>query len=163
MGERLLLSGLASHGETTLAFTGEAGDPDVERRISKQLSVTGESLSTGDLTGSCLVGALLRASALVKVTLCTLMVSLPGGGINAVEVHIRGMFATQVKAYDDNAVRMPLSLARKLLRVRGSHEWVVGLSATEHTDAAATYLRSQLLPDSLRGRFMVRPIGFIAR
>jgi putative ABC transport system permease protein len=48
-------------------------------------------------------------------------------------------------------VRMPLPLARQLLRVRGSHLWVVGLSTTERTEQSATYLRSQLPP----GRFEV--------
>jgi putative ABC transport system permease protein len=134
-----------------VAFTGEAGDPDVEEKISKQFPVVGEILSNGDPSG-VLLGRGLAASLGVRLgDLVTLMVSLPGGGINAVECHVRGIFAIQVKAYDDSAVRVPLSLARKLLRVRGSHLWVVGLSATERTDVAATYLRSQLPP----GRFEV--------
>jgi putative ABC transport system permease protein len=147
VGERLVLSGLASSGETTVAFSGEAGDPDVEQRINTQFPVTGQNLSGGDRSG-VLLGRGLAASLGVRVgDVVTLMVSLPGGGINAVDGHVRGIFATQVKAYDDSAVRMPLLLARKLLKVRGSHLWVVGLSATERTDEATRYLRSRLSPD----------------
>jgi putative ABC transport system permease protein len=151
VGERLVLSGLASSGETTVAFTGEAGDPDVERRINTQFPVAGEKLSSGDPSGVLLGRGLAASLGVGQGNVVTLMVSLPGGGINAVEGHVRGIFTTQVKAYDDNAVRMPLPLARQLLRVRGSHLWVVGLSTTERTEQSATYLRSQLPP----GRFEV--------
>ena len=54
------------------------------------------------------------------------LVNIPGGGINAVEAHLRGTFATEVKAYDDSAIRMPIALARDLLRVKGAHT-VLGL------------------------------------
>lgn len=151
VGERLVLNGLASSGETTVAFTGDAGDPDVERKISKILPIVGENLSSSDRSGVLLGRGLAAALGIRQGDLVTLMVSLPAGGINAVEGHVRGIFATQVKAYDDNAVRMPLELARELLRVRGSHVWVVGLLATERTDEATAYLRSHLPP----GRFEV--------
>src|ERR1700681_1987770 len=51
VGERLVLSRLASSGETTVAFTGDAGDPDVERKINKILPIVGENLSSSDRSG----------------------------------------------------------------------------------------------------------------
>jgi putative ABC transport system permease protein len=147
VGERLVLSGLASSGETTVAFSGEAGDPDVEQKINTQLPVAGRNLSSGDRSGVLLGRGLAASLGVREGDVVTLMVSLPGGGINAVEGHVRGTFATQVKAYDDSAVRMPLLFARQLLKVRGSHLWVVGLSTTERTDEATRYLRSRLSPD----------------
>jgi putative ABC transport system permease protein len=147
VGERLILSGLASSGEITAAFTAEAGDPDMERKINERLRVTGENLSATD-RGGVLLGRGLAASLRVKVgDPVSLLVSLPNGGINAVEGHVRGIFVTEVKAYDDSAVRMPLPLARELLRVAGAHVWVMRLSATERATDVAAYLRSQLLPN----------------
>jgi putative ABC transport system permease protein len=75
----------------------------------------------------------------------TLLVSLSGGGINAVEGGVQGIFATQVKAYDDSAVRMPITLGRELLRSRGAHIWVLGLGDTDSdTEQTVAYLKGQL-------------------
>src|SRR5256714_12844397 len=41
---------------------------------------------------------------------------------------------------------MPVTLARKLLRVSGAHVWVVGLDDTDHTTAAVAALRERLAP-----------------
>src|SRR5438128_1719525 len=118
--ERLLLSGLASSGETTVAFTGEAVDPDADRRISKVLPVEGDNLGKNDPTG-VLLGRGLAAALGVKLgDRVSFIVGLPGGGINAVEGHVLGRLSTGVKVYDDSAVRMPVALGRELVRVRGS-------------------------------------------
>jgi putative ABC transport system permease protein len=62
-----------------------------------------------------------------------LLTNGPGGGINAVEARVRGLFATVSKAYDDSAIRVPLPLANQLLRVSGAHEWIVVLHETTRT------------------------------
>jgi putative ABC transport system permease protein len=142
--ERLLVSGLASTGETTVAFTGEAVDPESDRKISKALPVDGQNLSTDDPTGVLLGRGLAAALGAKPGDKVTLLVSVPGGGINAVEGLVRGLFATGAKAYDDSAVRMPIALGRDLLRVKGAHLWVVGLSATERTNAAIAQVRGSL-------------------
>jgi putative ABC transport system permease protein len=49
------------------------------------------------------------------------------------------------KAFDDTALRLPIETARQLLRVHGSHAWVVLLDDTSKTDAVAVALR-KLLP-----------------
>jgi putative ABC transport system permease protein len=142
--ERLLLNGLASSGETTVAFTGEAVDPEADRKISKVLPIEGGNLANSDPSGVLLGRGLGTALGVKPRDRVSFVVSLPGGGINAVEGHVLGLFSTGVKAYDDSAVRMPIALGRELLRVQGSHLWVVGLSATEHTDAAVEHLRGRL-------------------
>ena len=145
--QRLLVSGLASTGDTTVAFAGEAIDPLADARISKALPVEGRPLSSDDRNGVLLgrgLSAALGAKAGDKITF---LVTLPGGGVNAVEGEVRGIFTTGAKAYDDSAVRMPVALGRELLRVRGSHVWVLGISATEQTDTVAARLRGQLAPD----------------
>lgn len=145
--ERLLLSGLASNGETTVAFAGEAVDPDADRKISKVLPVEGENLGKSDPTGVLLGRGLAAALGAKLGDRVSFVVSLPGGGINAVEGHVLGLLTTGVKAYDDSAVRMPVALGRELLRVQGSHVWVVGISGTERTDETVAYLRAKLQSD----------------
>ncbi len=144
LDQRLILSGLASNGENTVAFTGEAVDPDADRLISKVLGVDGDSLSAADPSGIVLGRGLAGALGVRRGDLVSLVVSLPGGGINAVEGHLLGTFSIGVKAFDDSAVRMPLALGRQLLRVRGAHVWVLGLDATERTSEAMAYLHTQL-------------------
>jgi putative ABC transport system permease protein len=144
VGERLTLSGLVSSGDTTVAFTGDAVDPIAEKTLSKQLQVNGEKLDTADRNGVLLGRGLAKALSVNRGDKVSFIVSLPGGGINAVEGRLRGTFATQVKAYDDSAVRMPISLARDLLRIKGSHLWVVGLTSTERTAETIAYLRERL-------------------
>src|SRR6185437_10329300 len=115
--------------------------------IRTELSVNGADLVEGDRAG-VLLGDGLAAALGVKVgDHVTLLVTLPGGGINALEAHLRGIFATHIKAYDDSAVRMTLEAARELMRVRGSHLWVVGLAATDQTDEVLEQFRSKLSID----------------
>jgi putative ABC transport system permease protein len=64
-----------------------------------------------------------------------LLTNLPGGGVNAVEARVRGLFATVSKAYDDSVIRVPLPLASELTRASGAHRWVVVLKDTGMTDA----------------------------
>ena len=146
--ERLMLSGLASSGETTVAFTGEAVDPDADRKIFRVLQpIEGENFAKSDPKGVLLARGLAATLGVKLGDRVSFIVSLPGGGINAVEGHVRGQFSTGVKAYDDNTVRMPIALGRELLRVQGSHLWVVGLSATDRTDETVAYLRARLPSD----------------
>jgi putative ABC transport system permease protein len=144
LDQRLVVNGLVSSGENTVAFTGEAIDPDADKLISKVLGVVGEGLSTADSSGILLGTGLARALGVNRGDPISLIVGLPAGGINGVEGHVIGTFSVGVKAVDDSTVRMPLALGRQLLRVRGAHVWVVGLDSTEHTPEAMAYLRAQL-------------------
>lgn len=144
--QRLTLSGLVSHGETTLTFTGEALDPDAHRIISNVLPVDGENLAVDKPSGVLLGQGLAKALNARRGDTVTFVVSLPSGGINAVEGNVLGTFSTHVKAIDDSAVRMPLELGRRLLRVKGAHKWVIGLKETDHTETTIAHLRSVLSP-----------------
>jgi putative ABC transport system permease protein len=147
LDQRLVVNGLVSSGENTVAFTGEAIDPDADKSISKVLEVVGENLSTADSSGVLLGSGLARALGVKRGDRISLLVGLPAGGINGVEGRLIGTFSTGVKAVDDSALRMTLALGRELLRVRGAHVWVVGLDATEHTPEALAYLRAHLPSD----------------
>jgi putative ABC transport system permease protein len=152
VGRRLTFSGLVSSGETTIAFAADAVDPAAERILSEELQVKGENLDPADRTGILLGRGLARALGVHRGDRVSLIVSAAGGGINAVEGLVRGTFATEIKAYDDYAVRMPVTLGQQLLRVRATHVWILALEDTEQTDEAIAYLR-QRLP---AGRFEIR-------
>jgi len=148
---RLSASGLISHGETTLSFTGEGVDPEKDRLVNQYLQIRkGSDLSALDPKG-IIVGEGLAASLGVQPgDQVTLLATSASGGINAVEGNVRGVFWTGVKAFDDAALRMPIGMSRELLRVSGSHIWVISLDRTERTQAVLDQLRSQFKSDSLQ-------------
>jgi putative ABC transport system permease protein len=142
---RLAFSGLASVGESTLSFIGEGIDPEKEQPFNAQIVITqGEGLAPDDPRG-IIVGHGLAASLGVKVgDQVVLLANTRSGGINAVEVRVRGMFSTVSKAFDDAALRVPLPIAQELLRVKGAHAWVLVLDSTAHTTGVAAVLQQRL-------------------
>lgn len=143
---RLFFSGLASRGDTTISFVGEAVSPGLESKLSSSLVIDrGVNLSDGDHKGVLFGAGLARNLGVDAGDTVTLLVTTATGGINAVEVTIRGLFSTVTKAYDDSSLRLPIETAHDLLRAQGAHAWVVLLDDTRSTDAAVTSLR-QLLP-----------------
>jgi len=142
---RLHFSGLASHGDTTISFVGEAVEPALESDLSRSLLIEkGRALTEGDAQ-AVLFGAGLAHNLGVDVgDRVVLLVTTASGGINAVELTVRGLFSTVTKAYDDSALRVPIDTARTLLRVKGAHAWVVLLDDTGETDAVAARLRAEL-------------------
>ncbi len=150
---RLYFSGLASHGDTTLSFLAEGVDPASENRFGDiNIIVSGQNLAPvhdHEIT----MGEGLASNLGVRVgDKVALLVNTPGGGINAVEARVRGMFATISKAYDDSALRVPLTLAHGLLRASGAHEWVIVLRHTDDTRAVL---------DALRERFKGQGLEFL--
>lgn len=142
LAPRLAFNGLISHGESTISFIGEGVDAEREQALSRSLTiVNGEGLSPQDPKG-IIIGQGLAANLGVKPgDTIVLLVNTASGGVNAVEGRVRGLFATITKAYDDSALRVPIAMARQLLRVSGAHTYVLLLDKTEHTDAAVARLR----------------------
>ena len=139
---RLYFSGLASHGDTTISFVGEAVSPDLESALSSSLVIDrGSSLRNGDRDGVLFGSGLARNLGVDVGDRVTLLVTTATGGINAVELTVRGLFSTVTKAFDDSALRLPIDTARGLLRVRGAHAWVVLLDDTARTAATVTSLK----------------------
>ena len=142
VGPRLSLSGLVSIGESTISFIGDGVDPDAEENLSRSLTIRdGQNLSSKDAKG-IILGRGLAANLDAHVgDSIVLLATTVRGTTNAVEVHVRGIFSTVTKAYDDAALRMPIEVARKLLRVEGAHTWVVLLKETDLTSSVAGQIR----------------------
>lgn len=142
---RLSFSGLISFGDGTLSYIAEGIDPDSEKVFANGVLITdGEDLDAGDDRG-VLVGQGLAQNLGVHVgDSVVLLANTSQGGINGMEVRVRGLFATVSKAFDDVGVRVPRSLAHELLRVKGAHVWVLFLNSTSLTDQVAENLQSAL-------------------
>lgn len=150
---RLSFSGLISGGDATVSFIGQGVDPERERLLSSTLQITrGENLSAAEPRG-IILGQGLAANLGSRVgDKVVLMATTAAGGINAVECRVLGFFATVSKAYDDSALRAPISTARDLLRVSDAHVLAILLDSTERT---ADVLQS------LRERYEGQPLQFV--
>jgi putative ABC transport system permease protein len=137
---RIEFTGLVSHGETTLTFLGMGIDPEKDPSMRYLSIKAGAALKPGDSDG-ILIGTGLAANLGVKVgDRVVLLANTQSGGINATETTVRGLASTSMRAFDDSMLRVPIEMARKLLRVSGSHVWVVTLSDTDLTDSAMKVL-----------------------
>ena len=156
---RLAFSGLASHGDVTIAFVGEGIDPVRERPISSRITiVSGRDLTDVNERAVLLGEGLARSLGVKPDDIVVLLATAANGSPNAVEVKVAGTFATIVKEYDDSAIRLPIAVARKLMRVEGATTWVVLLERTERTAKTVETFRSALPADG----FEVIPWGALA-
>jgi putative ABC transport system permease protein len=143
--QRLAFSGLISIGDLTVPFAGEGIDPERERPISKRITVLeGKALEHGDERKAMLGEGLARSLGAKPGDTIVLLTTAATGGPSAVEVTVAGVFATISKEYDDTAVRLPIKLARKLMKVGGATSWVILLDHAERTDEAVSRLKAIL-------------------
>ncbi len=147
VGKRLNVGGLISYKESTMSFVGAGVEPAREEIVTRNLRFdSGRNLdaTSGD---EIVVGqGLARNLGLETGAKVVLVSTTSSGGVNAVELVVRGIFTSQIKAFDEVAVRMPLPVAQRLLRTKGSHVWVVSLDDVEATDGVTTAIRA--LPET---------------
>lgn len=151
LAPRLSFSGLASHDDTSIAFIGEGIDPLREKPISSRVTiVSGRDLAKDNESAVLLGEGLARSMGVKPGDLVVLLATAANGSASAVEVVVAGTFATVSKEYDDSALRLPIQIARKLMKVRGATSWVVLLDKTARTDESATQLGSALPGDKFQ-------------
>lgn len=142
---RLAFSGLVSFGESTIAFSGDGIDPEKERPISSRISIKeGKDLADGKDNAALLGEGLAKSLGVKPGDAIVLLATAANGSANAIEVTVAGTFFTIYKDYDDVALRLPIALARKLMRVDGATSWVALLENTEDTPGITESLRRQL-------------------
>ncbi len=143
---RLGVTGLISHGETTVAFVADGVDPQKQKEaeLSKALRISeGRNLTAASAKEVVLGRGLARSLNVHPGATVALLTTTPGGGINAVEVEVAGIFVSTNQAYDDSALHLPINVAQSLLRVDGAHVWLVLLNDTERTDDYLTQFRTR--------------------
>ncbi len=144
---RLAFSGLASFGDVSVGFTGEGIDPVRERPISSRITIKdGRDLESMDDTSAILGEGLAKSLGVKPGDSIVLLGTAANGSANAIEVTVAGTFFTIYKEYDDTALRLPIPLARKLMRVSGATSWVALLNNTELTTGTIEAIRPSLLP-----------------
>jgi len=150
---RLSFNGLISHGDSTISFIGEGVAPDKEELLARSVTnVQGEALSLAEPDGIVLGQGLAANLGAGPGDTVVLVANTAHGGINAVEARVRGVFRTITKAYDDAALRAPITLARQLLRISGAHSHALVLDKTENTDSVVA---------GLRQHFRGQPLEFV--
>lgn len=152
---RLSVTGLISHGENTVSFVGDGVDPGKEAELSKAFRIVrGENLAGAQSKEVILGKGLARNLGVEPGATVALLANKAGGGINAVEAKVAGIFITGNQAYDDSALRLPIGLAQTLLRVNGAHVWLVLLDKTERTDAYLASFRARFPEQSAHLEFV---------
>ncbi|PKO35743.1 MAG: ABC transporter permease [Betaproteobacteria bacterium HGW-Betaproteobacteria-7] len=142
---RLAFSGLVSFGDITIGFAGEGIDPVRERPISSRITIKeGRDLENIDEAAAILGEGLARTLGVKPGDSIVLLGTAANGSPNAIEVTVAGTFFTIYKEYDDTALRLPIPLARKLMRVDGATSWVALLDKTETTSTTIETIRPHL-------------------
>jgi len=140
---RLAFSGLISFDDISIAVLGEGVDPEREAAVSKQLTmVTGQGMSVAQENGIIIGKGLAESLDVGAGDTVVLLVSPEGGGLGASDAVVLGTFQTSNKAYDDVSIRIPIDMARRLLRTDGAHKWVILLDDTEQTAPVLEKLRA---------------------
>jgi len=148
---RLVFTGLISHDESSIGFSGEGVDPEREKELSRDLHiVAGQPLSADEPNG-IVVGEGLAANLGIKTgDKIVLLGATRKGGLSAVECRVRGLFMTATKAYDDAFLRAPLPIAQQLTRTTGATSWVVLLDRTADTDSFIANAKAQAGRDDIQ-------------
>ncbi|MBL8443615.1 MAG: ABC transporter permease [Zoogloeaceae bacterium] len=142
---RLAFSGLISKGDDTVSFVGEGIDPQAEAPITRAIVIVEGKDLTNAPEDSVLLGEGLAANLGARPGDKVVLLSTTAeGNVNAVELNVAGLFQTITKAYDDTALRAPIEVARRLMRVEGATSWAILLDHTNSTDAAIADLRMRL-------------------
>lgn len=148
---RLVFSGLASLGETTVTFSGEGIDPIREQPISSRITISaGRDLSHLEDKSVILGEGLARNLDAQPGDQIVLLGTAANGGASAIEVTVAGVFYTINKEFDNYALRIPIPLARKLMRVEGATSWVALLEDTDATASVVQRLRASLPADGFQ-------------
>lgn len=141
---RVGFSGLISRGDTTVSFVGEGIDAAREGALGQYFQlVAGRALAEGDVEGVMLGEGLAKILGATPGDRVVLLATTASGGINALEMAVRGVFYTSNKAMDDVALRVPLVAAHQLIRSEGVHRWLILLDDTARTNDVAALLRAR--------------------
>ena len=145
LAPRLYFSGLASHGDVTMSYLAEGVDPAKEAKISVDFRITkGEPLAEDEPKGIIVGIGLAELLGVAPGDTLTLLANTESGGLNGIDTHVRGIFSTSNKVWNDSSLRLPLTTARELLRVEGAHTWVLLLDDTQQTEAVLAQLNQSV-------------------
>lgn len=148
---RIGFSALLSTGENTMSVMAQGIDPEGENAMNVITSIKDVSTSLGFSQGTALakddmfevnIGRGLAKGLDIKVgDSLVLLCNTVGGSLNGMDVTVKGIFYTASEEYDNYTLRIPIALARQLLRTEAAQSLVVVLDETENTDAVMAQLQ----------------------
>lgn len=142
---RLAVSGLLSKDDRSVGFLADGIDPVAERSISRQVNIiAGRNLTSANERSVILGEGLAAAISAKPGDRVVLLATGARGSQNAVECRVAGVFSTSTKAYDDSFLRLPIGVARELVRIPGTTTLVGLLKHTSDTDRVVAALRPAL-------------------
>ncbi|MDS4013654.1 MAG: FtsX-like permease family protein [Candidatus Accumulibacter sp.] len=141
---RLSFNGMISRGEATVSFIGEGVDPDAEAVVSRAMNVSAGQALSSSAPNEIVLGRGLADNLGVGVgDKVVLLATTRSGSISGADCKVRGLFTSVSKAYDDSALRVPLPLAHRLLKVGANHRYILVLDDTAQTASTTLALRKQ--------------------
>lgn len=145
VGRRLFFNGVAHTSRTARPVLAEGVEPQAEAELGGFLSfIEGRPLEAGDSYCVVLGEGLAKSLGLTSGGFLTLLVSSVGGGLNALDFEVVGIFRSISRDLDERALRMPLGVARELLLAEGVHALVVLLDETGATSEVRRRLQKLL-------------------
>ncbi len=140
---RIAFSGMISTGDNSVAVYCQGINPEEEKLLSNidniKRAALGLSIQNGkNLDGkdkfAVVIGRGLAKNIGVKPgDSIVLLTNTVGGSINAFDMKVKGTFFTSFKEFDDRALRMPIDIAKQLIRTDGIQTLVVVLDKTANT------------------------------
>ena len=135
---RLNFTGLLSNGKTSAAVMGVGINAEEESLLSSFVSIVdGEDLFPDEMDGG-LVGKGLAESLDLKVgDWVTLLAATADGGMNAVDINVKGIITTVSSEYDKRLIRANLPHIQNLMYTDSVSRLVLLLTETEQTERFA--------------------------
>lgn len=141
---RLEFMGLISNGEKSVAFMGDAVQPDRQKRMGMLIKPeVGQSLLDSKTEDPVILGVGLAKSLNAKPgDILTLLSTTSDGALNGIDVIVSGTFSTGFKEADARLLSVRLATAQRLIATDRVTKLVVGLDRTENTELAKGQLDS---------------------
>jgi putative ABC transport system permease protein len=130
---QISLMGLISNGDKSEAFIATAVEPAKDQAMPAQRIVAGAYLTEDEPDAAIIGERLARAMGAAPGDTLTLMTTTANGSLNALDVHVAGVFSTGMKEYDERAIKLPLAAAQRLLQTTKVEKLLVVLRHTEDT------------------------------
>jgi putative ABC transport system permease protein len=135
VGPRLSVVGLASNGETTIPFSMQTIDPELDQSIRSTIEVQdGSFLVSGDDFGVLVGKGLARVLGAKRGDNLVLLSNTQRGAMNAVDVTVKGICSSGFIEFDNSAIFATTPLAKRLLHTEGIQMIFVFLDETRYTD-----------------------------
>lgn len=143
---RIEFFGMASNGVKSGTYMATAVDPASDERMGfAPRIIKGRNLGEHAGAAEALIGSgLARSMGVGPGGGLTLLAITADGALNGIDVDIVGVFTTGFKELDDRALQIALPTAQQLLQSEKVTKLIVGLDATENTDAAYRALLPRL-------------------